>query len=441
MQSVVRSCKLDQSGCLRVWLVTVGESLPLPGSGARLLRAGILSGILARQGHQVVWWTSTFDHWQRRHLFNSDTELRLANGVVLRLLHGCGYRRNISIRRIVDHILVARSFSRLANREPAPDVILCSLPTLELSIAATRYGIHNNVPVIVDIRDLWPDIMLEAAPKWARVLARFALFPMYYQAGRACRDAYAITGNSPPFVDWGLGQANREATALDRSFPFGYFASPPKEHDLVAAERFWGQYGLTEGRGSFIACFFGTMGHQFDLDTVLDAALMLESEGRDILFVLCGVGERLDALKIHAGQSRVVIFPGWVGHAEIYALMRMASIGLAPYRNHAGFIGNLPNKPIEYLAGGLPVLSSLDGYLGGFLARHGCGLTYPDGEARALHDILLDIYENRQKLKKMALNARAVFAEQFDADRVYGGMSDYLREVVSAYRMGSTVKQ
>lgn len=426
---------------MRIWLVTVGEPLPLPGSDARLLRAGILSRLLVRQGHEVLWWTSTFDHWQKHHHFSTDTRLDLEDGVGLRLLHGCGYHRNISIWRIVDHTLVARHFSHLADGEPTPNVILCSLPTLELSQAATHYGRHHGVPVIIDVRDLWPDIFLEVVPKWARALARLALAPMRAQARRACRDAYAITGNSPAFVEWGLIHAGRAATDLDRHFPFGYPAQMPAQQELDAAVQFWRGFGVSADQEGLIACFFGTMGHQFDLETVLDAALMLEAEGRAVRFVLCGVGEKLESLKTHAGHSHALLFPGWVGRAEIYALMRIAHVGLAPYRNHTGFIGNLPNKPIEYLAGGLPVLSSLEGYLGDFLARHSCGMTYPEGNAPALHDIFVRFCNNKQLLAQMALNARQVFSEQFDADKVYGGMSEYLCEVAATYRPGPRLRK
>ena len=41
-----------------VWLVTVGEPLPTDPGSPRLLRAGILAGLLAEKGHVVHWWSS-----------------------------------------------------------------------------------------------------------------------------------------------------------------------------------------------------------------------------------------------------------------------------------------------------------------------------------------------------------------------------------------------
>lgn len=114
--------------------------------------------------------------------------------------------------------------------------------------------------------------------------------------------------------------------------------------------------------------------------------------------------------------------------------MEMANVGLAPYVNHIGFASNLPNKPIEYLAGGLPILSSLRGYLEGFLEQFGCGVTYKEGSAASLRDLVAQISDNSQLAQEMAKNAKIAFKGRFEADAVYGAMIAYLEEVVAAYR-------
>ncbi|MCP2830399.1 glycosyltransferase WbuB, partial [Salmonella enterica subsp. enterica serovar Typhimurium] len=80
----------------------VGEPLPIEQSNERLLRAGILSNMLAARGHQVTWWTSTFLHMKKRHLFDTDQVVELRPGLRLRLLHGTGYTRNVSLQRLID---------------------------------------------------------------------------------------------------------------------------------------------------------------------------------------------------------------------------------------------------------------------------------------------------------------------------------------------------
>lgn len=419
---------------MKVWLVTIGEPLPIDGDGEdRLYRAGILATMLAERGHEVVWWSSTFDHVRKQQRFSTDATVRLERCGELRLMHGCGYERNLSIWRLLDHAILARKFSSQAMEKPRPDIILCSLPPLDLPVAVTRYGKVNRVPVIVDVRDLWPDIFLDLVPRWVRPSIKWVLAPMWRQVREACRNAFAVTGNAPEFVKWGLALALRSGTRFDRAFPHGYAASAPDPTKLEEARAFWATHGVREDDDTFVACFFGAIGPQSELDTVITAARLLDRRGRKFKFVLCGKGDHLESLRRKSADVASVLFPGWIGAAEIWTLMRISKVGLAVYRSNVGYVTNMPNKPIEYLSGGLPVVSSLKGYLEHFLADHSCGLTYPNGDAEALVNVLTDLDNNRPRLAAMSANARRVFSELFDAEKVYGEMITYLQEVVSAH--------
>ncbi|HZO90868.1 MAG TPA: glycosyltransferase family 4 protein [Chthonomonadaceae bacterium] len=413
---------------MRAWLITVGEPLPTDGPDERLLRTGILANLLASRGHRVVWWTSTFDHMRKRQRFPQDTVVDRDANLRIVLLHAGAYRQNVSLRRILNHRGVARKFSRLARHEPPPDVILCSLPTLELCLAATAYGRQHGIPVILDIRDLWPDIFLELAPAWGQGAARALLAPMYGMARTACRDATALVGLTPEFIAWGTRLAGRPRSPLDRDFAMGYTQAAPGPQEQARAEAFWAKQGLCPNSGEFIACFFGTFGRQFDLETVIEAARRLQGSGRAFRFVLCGKGDNLEHYRRLAQECGNVLFPGWVGAPEIWMLMRLAAVGLAPYRNSFNFTANLPNKPIEYLSAGLPILSSLsEGILKNLLDAHGGGFTYTD--AASLATILRDLYDHPERREACSEQALALYRERFIGERVYGEMAAYLEEL------------
>ena len=95
-----------------IWLVKIGETLPILESNARLLRTGILAKNLVEKGHDVVWWTSTFDHFKKKHHFKTDTDLQLAPNYRLTLLYGSGYQKNVSPGRIRDHKIIATKFQQ-----------------------------------------------------------------------------------------------------------------------------------------------------------------------------------------------------------------------------------------------------------------------------------------------------------------------------------------
>jgi hypothetical protein len=156
---------LRDFGNVDVWLITIGEPVPV-GEGAkdRLHRTGLFAALLAGWGHRVTWWTSAFDHFRKRPL-GPLGEVSLSPGLKAILLDGGGYSRNLSLARFRDHSRIARRFREAVGHHPAPDVLVAALPSLELPLEAVRYGQSRGRPVVLDMRDMWPDIFVEALPR------------------------------------------------------------------------------------------------------------------------------------------------------------------------------------------------------------------------------------------------------------------------------------
>ncbi len=417
-----------------VWLVTIGEPLPVQeGAKDRPHRTGLFARLLSERGHDVVWWTSTYDHFRKKHLFADDHVLNVNGRLEIRMLHGCGYRRNVSLARFRDHRQVADRFAAAARADARrPDIIVAALPTIELCLESTRYGKQNGVPVVLDMRDMWPDIFLELLPSPLRPLGYLPLAPLFRKARAACRDATAISGMTDAFVDWGVRRGGRQRTLLDRSFYFGYVPAQPSAEKLAVAEAFWDRQGISAAAADdFNVAFFGTIGRQFNLEPIIRAARRLGSTKRTVRFVLCGSGDRLEHYKGLAAGLKNLVFPGWVGGAEIFALMRRSAIGLAPYRESLNFTMNIANKPAEYFSGGLPIALSLkSGVLHDLLRDRDCGFSYGDNPDTLVSE-LCRLQDDPARRKRLSENARALFAESFVAAKVYGRMAAYLEEIIA----------
>lgn len=411
----------------------------MPGDGGhgRAWRTGMLAEQLAARGHEVVWWSSAFDHFSRRLRSPVDTRIALGPGLSVYYLDGTAYRRNVSLARLRNHRQVARAFARLAPAEQPPDVILSSLPTLELCDAAVKFGEGLGIPVALDVRDLWPDVFFDLVPGVVRPIARHMVPWMTAQLRRSTAGAAAILGVTDAFVDWGAAAGGRARTVHDRAFPMGYSERVPPDHEVRRAAEFWDGHGIPATGSRPVVCFFGTFGWMFDFETVLKAAAMLNQPGTGARFVLCGGGERLEQLRQAAAGLDNVLFPGFVGPAEIWTLMRRSVAGLAPYRDFRNFDDNLPNKPIEYLSAGLPVVASQVRVLTSLIDEHECGLTYAHGDAAALASALRAIGENPVRQQAMATRARALFERRYVAERVYGEMAGHL-ELLAGARHGAS---
>jgi glycosyltransferase involved in cell wall biosynthesis len=306
------------------------------------------------------------------------------------------------------------------------------MPTIDLSRAAVEFAVSRNIPIALDIRDLWPEIFVDLAPMWAQGLARLMLRPLFNDLRWACSRATALTSITPEILKWGVGYAGRPLGDMDRDFPFGYVERTPSEEEFENSNEFFRKQGVGVAPGEFVVCFFGTIGMHFDLETVIQAARMLDGGERPVRFVLCGSGDRLTSYQAMARGLSNVVFPGWVGSSEIWTLMRRSKLGLAPYRNTKDFRSSLPNKTIEYLSAGLPLLSCLTGVLENLLEGNCCGISYTEGDAASLVRVVESAYDNQSQLETMARNALKLYQTRFTAEAVYTGMMLHLEKLAGS---------
>ena len=419
---------------MNIWLVTIGEPVPIGiGANDRLHRTGLFASILAGRGHRVTWWTSAFDHFRKRR-FGPSGEVPLSPGLVAVLLEGGGYGKNLSLARIWDHQRIAWAFRKAARNRPVPDVIVAALPSLELPIEVVRYARSRKVPVVLDMRDMWPDIFLEAIPRVLRPVGSLAMAPLFLRGRKACAGATAITGITEAFVDWGLARGHRTRTALDHSFPMGYMSSPPAPERIREAEAFWDSRGLLAGSSGLVAAFVGTVGSRFDFASLIGASRLLAQKGLPFRLVLCGIGDRHEQVAALAKDLSNIYLAGWVDAAQIYVLLRRSGVGLDPLPDRFDFLASINNKAIEYMSAGLPVISCpRRGLLFDLLRDEGCGLSYHNGDERALAQILEHLARDRAERERLSANALRVYRERFVAETVYARMAEYLNEVVVAH--------
>lgn len=419
---------------MNVWYLDTGDITPLDTSGLRLRRGGILTKVLSESGHNVLWWTSDFRHNTKSFQFGRDVKMEIIPGYFIRFIHGPGYKNNISLQRLTDHHFVARKFYIEALGEKSPDIIISSCPTLDMSAAAVKYGKLRHIPVVLDIRDLWPDVFMEAFPKLLRPFAWPLLFPYERMAKNACKGATAILGHAPAFVEWGAKKGKRMRTEMDRDFPFGYEKITLTSEEDKEMAQYWNSLGVCTDGSVPICCFLGGIGHQTDFDIVHEAVEKIINKNK-IQFVFCGEGPKQTEVKTMFKLLPEAIFPGWVSAKQIWKLMTISSFALVPYKDNAGgFSITLSNKMIEYMAGGLPILSSIDhGYLADLINEFKMGITY-GGNSDRLANAIIELLEHPDRQLTMANNSRKLFEKKFRAEVVYSDYVKHLESIKNLYR-------
>ena len=383
------------------------------------MRAGMLAQALAQRGHETVWFTSDFDHYQKRKRPGGDQTIAAGPNLTIEVLAGPGYARNVSLRRIAHNKRLAQRWRAyaVASAEP-PDILLPDLPTTQEAEAAVAFGRENGIPSVLSIRDLWPDFFLDYLPAPLRPLARPFVGVLDAQARYACANATSLIGISDDYLAWGRTKGNRAPNALDRVFPLGYAARPRPDPAAVNAYR----QHLGVGDKTIVS-FVGSWGRTYDLDLVRAAAEQLAQRG-DLAFVISGDKDTQPALRDALARLPNVVLPGWLNAEEIALLVSASAIGLLPYQPSAP--QGLPNKVFEYMAYGAYQLATLEGEIGRFYTETRAGQAVGRNIAAAIPaslPIALDAAERATRIE--------LFERRYSADAVYGGLVDHIERVAA----------
>ncbi len=401
---------------MKIWLVKIGEIIPFQ-EETRKMRTMMLADALVERGHKVLWWTSAYDHFNKKWHFARDTDFDLKKGVKVKALKGWGYKKNISFSRWLDARLISKKFKRLAPRESEPDIIVASTPAYDLAYEAVLYARKKNLPVIVDIRDQWPDIFFDHVPSFFKPVARFLLGGDFKIVRKAFRLANGLTAISEDLLNWGLKYAERERGKRDRVFYLGFDEPQPLSEEELPQ---W----LQDIKEKFIVVYQGTFNYYHDPSILLECAQNLRNP--EIVFVLAGKGELWEKIKNQAKGMSNVVLPGWLNQRELATLLKFSRIGVCPTPQKSCF---LPNKAFAYFSAGLPVISSFDGELKEMIEKHEIGFYYSPGDAKKLGEEIKLLFENEEVYSRMSRNAFCLFKEKFAASKVYSDFASYVEEI------------
>ncbi|MDW4440330.1 glycosyltransferase family 4 protein [Staphylococcus saprophyticus] len=406
---------------MKIWIVSDGEPLPIDGEDIRLRRMGNLARILSERGHEVIWFSSNFEHYTKKFRSDSDKVININENYKIVLLSTKGYKKNVSLNRYLHFKTLASKFKILSSELSEPDIVVSTMAPIEIANEIKVFSKNKKVKYVIDIRDLWPDIYYEVTPKFIHFAVKFLIKKTKRDLSLVLQNSEGIVGVTDKFLEYGLNVADIKKRDTDTVFHTAYPSYAPK----AVFKTYWQDYGLKEE--DFIVSFVGNFGKQFDLETVFDAIDRFKDS--NIKFVLCGLGEKYEFYFNKYKKNENVILPGWIGKEEISTLLINSDIGIAPYINSKNYRLNLPNKFGEYLSSKLPILVSVNGMMENVLTQFECGYKYDDG--LDLYNKITYLIKNKEILKKQKENAFNLYEDQFKVEKVYNGFADYLENHVN----------
>lgn len=406
---------------LKIWLVNEGENLPGDDNNPRLQRMGLLAYELEKLGPKVTWWQSTFNHYQKKFRYQEEKEIKLTDNLELKLIHSCGYKKNVSIKRMLHEWKTAKGFYKKAQKEELPNVIVSAMPTIAQAHFVVKFGRAHNIPVIVDLRDLNPDVFVSPFHGFLRTAVSIGIAPLRMMLGNALKHADGLVGTTEPYLNWGLAYAKRIKGRNDRVF---YVSYPDNGVATNLSENSrWKEF---ENKSGIICCFFGQFGQLVDFDTLIEAAALCQERRLDVQFLLCGKGELLEHYQnvIEEKGLKNITLPGWVNQTDIADIGYLSDIGLMAYKKNDNFDMQMPNKFSESLSLGLAIMLQPTGVMLDVISKNECGIHYEN--ASELYEALKKLSENRELLNQMKKNSRSLFEREFAVNNVYKEYGHYI---------------
>lgn len=425
---------------MRIWVVKYGESIPFANesSSNHFFRSGEITRRLVARGHETTWWTGRFEHQTKRHLTTADCAVPIAGGTGSRvvLLDSPGYSKNVSPKRFYDHWRIGRNFRKAIQNQPKPDVILASMPTPELARAAADYASAMGVPLIVDVRDMWPDVIAQRlgerlgfSPAW--------LFRHYERDVRhSLNVAQSVTSITSGFLAWAQDKGHRSAAARsnDRVFRLASVRHPVASSREAEIQDIWRARGFDGEGGKVVFSLAGSLTKQRATEEFLTALTRLpDVVRRRIQVVICGRGDLENEVRRLAETCDHVLYAGFVARDEVQYLYDNSHFGLLMYDNTPDFQMSFPNKFGEYLMSGLVVLTTVTGVMAAVYEDKGLVTSVP-ATAEAIAALMTELAASPPS-QAMRSKAREAFREDFDADIVYERFCDHIeywgRKIIS----------
>lgn len=410
---------------MKIWTIKEGEPLPIPECPGRQMRCGILSEMLAERGHDVTWWTSDFFHQTKKRLRDQETVIDLSDHCRLHMLHAkTVYSKNVSLERIRYSRQLGKEFRRAARQAEKPDVIVCSYPLIDLAYEAVSYGKEFHVPVIVDIRDLWPDNMWERFRAPVSGIVKTLCSAMAKRAEFIMRNAAVLIGVTPACLEFAK-RYGRVSGPHDDVYYLAYKETRFSDDEIAEAKGFWEQKKLS--KDDFIVCYFGNItAERTDFCMVADVI----ANQPDAKLVMCGDGPYKEALEEEYKDKPNIFFTGYINHVYLTELMRMASIGVVPILSTPDFINTINNKAIEYMAGSLCVGTMLAGLQKHIVEENELGFFYESREELAAW--IEKLIHDPELLQRIKANSRQYYEEHFRSQTVYGKLCAVVEELGSS---------
>lgn len=383
-----------------------------------------IAKMFAEHGYGVDLVGSSFQHFEKKP---RDREKILSQNYPFRItfIETPAYKKNIDLRRVYSNRVTARNVLKYIQSQKY-DIIYCSIPANDVAAAVAEYCHVNQIPLIMDVEDLWPEAMGMVMKN--RLLHKLVSPYFYKDAETAYRYADAVVGTSDEYTSRAF--RNQKRSIPHKTIYVGC--------DLNVFDSGANQYmeEIEKPDGEFWVTYAGSIGRSYDIRTLVEAGKMLLNRGlAHIKIKILGTGVLKEELETLAGDLGCanVSFLGYTPYPKMAAYLIKSDVLLNSFVK--GAPQSIVNKVGDYLAAGKPMINTLESQeFMGLVKSKNFGTNLEPENAEALADTIERYATDKGLCEEQAQNARKTAEKFFDRRQTYRQMVELANSLLEEKR-------
>jgi glycosyltransferase involved in cell wall biosynthesis len=356
---------------------------------------------LAARGHKITVVTSPVSYLTglaSQSVNNGDTEKQIR---ILRPSRRYGLQKTF-IGRILSFADFMISSIWIGRKVRDVDVVWGTSPPLFQAISAWSLARLKRARFVLEVRDLWPSFAIALGVLKNPIL----IWLSRLLEGFLYRRADTVIVNSPGFLDHVSSRGAIDVRVVPNGVDMAMFVSDDN------GEEFRKRNHLD---GFFVVLYAGAHGISNDLGVLLEAANQLR-QNEEIKIVMVGDGREkadLENRAAHLGIKNVHFLPA-IPKLKMPSTLDGADLCVAILKPIDPFKLTYPNKVFDYMAAGKPVLLAIDGVIREVVEVAGAGVFVEPGDPKVLAESILEMSQNRSRLREMGEAGRKHVQSHFD---------------------------
>ena len=189
---------------MHICIFQTGEPLHIDDGSYRPMRAMLLADALIKRNHKVTLISSCFFHQRKIFRSKNFTTINVKKNLIIELIPSLGYQKHIGIKRILDHLILSFNLYRFLKKRKdfTPDRIFLGYPPIETSFIMIRWANKLGIPIMLDVKDNWPENFIEPFPNSIKILVRLLIYPYFKLSKYIFNNADSITSITDSFLNW-----------------------------------------------------------------------------------------------------------------------------------------------------------------------------------------------------------------------------------------------